>query len=50
MYNSPGWRTYIALHATFLSLSDGLLRDQVQAAWPSPSTLTMTASRMCGSN
>lgn len=32
MYNSAGWRTYIALHATFLSLSDGALRDQVQAA------------------
>jgi len=32
MYNSPGWRTYIALHATFLSLSDGTLRDQVQTA------------------
>ena len=32
MYNSPGWRTYIALHATFLSLSDGALRDQVQSA------------------
>jgi AcrR family transcriptional regulator len=32
MYSSPGWRTYIALHATFLSLADGTLRDQVQAA------------------
>ena len=32
MYSSPGWRTYIALHATFLSLADGELRDQVQAA------------------
>jgi AcrR family transcriptional regulator len=32
MYNSPGWRTYIALHATFMSLADGALRDQVQAA------------------
>ena len=30
MYNSPGWRTYIALHATFMSLADGALRDQVQ--------------------
>jgi AcrR family transcriptional regulator len=29
---SPGWRTYLALHATFSSLSDGDLRDQVQAA------------------
>jgi AcrR family transcriptional regulator len=32
MYRSPGWRTYIALHATFMSLADGALRDQVQAA------------------
>jgi AcrR family transcriptional regulator len=29
---SPGWRTYLALLATFSSLSDGELRDQVQAA------------------
>jgi len=29
---SPGWRTYLALHATFSSLTDGELRDQVQAA------------------
>lgn len=32
IYSSPGWRTYLALHATFLSLADGELRDQVQAA------------------
>jgi len=32
LYESPGWRTYIALHATFLSLADGELHDQVQAA------------------
>ena len=32
MYSSPGWRTYLALHATFLSLANGDLRDQVQAA------------------
>ncbi|MGP8000678.1 MAG: TetR/AcrR family transcriptional regulator [Streptosporangiaceae bacterium] len=31
LYGSPAWRTYIALHATFLSLADGALRDQVQA-------------------
>jgi AcrR family transcriptional regulator len=30
--DSSGWRTYIALHATFLSLADGTLRDQVRAA------------------
>src|SRR5205814_8376469 len=30
--NSPRWRTYLALHATFTSLADGALRDQVQAA------------------
>jgi len=29
---SPEWRTYFALHATFLSLADGALRDEVQAA------------------
>jgi AcrR family transcriptional regulator len=32
MLSSPGWRTYLALHATFMSLADGALRDQVQAA------------------
>ncbi len=26
MYSSPGWRTYIALHATFMSLAGGALR------------------------
>ena len=30
--DSPGWRTYIALHATFMSVADGELRGQVQAA------------------
>ena len=30
--HSPGWRTYLALHATLLSLADGGLRSQVQAA------------------
>jgi len=29
---SPEWRTYFALHATFLSLADGELREEVQAA------------------
>jgi AcrR family transcriptional regulator len=32
LYASPGWRTYLALQATFLSLTDGGRRDQVQAA------------------
>jgi len=32
LYASPGWRTYLALHAAFLSLADSGLRDQVQAA------------------
>jgi AcrR family transcriptional regulator len=32
LYASPGWHTYLALHATFLSLADGGLRSQVQAA------------------
>ncbi len=32
LYGSAEWRTYIALHATFMSLTDGGLRDQVQAA------------------
>jgi AcrR family transcriptional regulator len=31
LYGSADWRTYIALHATFMSLTDGGLRDQVQA-------------------
>jgi len=31
MYRSTGWRTYIALHATVMSLAEGDLRDQVQA-------------------
>lgn len=30
LYGSTQWRTYLALHATFLSLSGGELRDQVQ--------------------
>jgi AcrR family transcriptional regulator len=32
MYGSTGWRTYIALHATVMSLAQGDLRDQVQVA------------------
>jgi hypothetical protein len=32
MYGSTEWRTYLASHATFLSLADGDLRDQVQTA------------------
>jgi AcrR family transcriptional regulator len=32
LYASPGWRTYLALQATFLSLADDSLREQVQAA------------------
>jgi AcrR family transcriptional regulator len=32
MYESTEWRTYLALHATFLSLADGGLRTDVQAA------------------
>jgi AcrR family transcriptional regulator len=32
MYGSVGWRTYLALHATVMSLAGGDLRDQVQAA------------------
>jgi len=32
LYESPQWRTYVALHATFMGLADGQLRDQVQAA------------------
>ncbi|MBB6174036.1 AcrR family transcriptional regulator [Nocardiopsis mwathae] len=30
--HSPEWRTYLALHATFLSLPEGELRGEVQAA------------------
>jgi AcrR family transcriptional regulator len=32
LYGSAQWRTYLALHATFLSLAGGQLRDQVGAA------------------
>jgi AcrR family transcriptional regulator len=32
MYVSTEWRTYIALHATFMSLADGELRREVQAS------------------
>jgi AcrR family transcriptional regulator len=32
IYGSAKWRTYIALHATFMSLAAGELRDQVQQA------------------
>ena len=32
LYGSAGWRTYIALHATVMSLAEGDLRDQVQVA------------------
>ena len=32
LYGSPGWRTYLGLHATFVSLADGGFRDRVQAA------------------
>jgi AcrR family transcriptional regulator len=30
LYRSPEWRTYLALHATFVSLADGELREEVQ--------------------
>jgi AcrR family transcriptional regulator len=30
LYGSPQWRTYLALHATFLSLASGELRERVQ--------------------
>jgi AcrR family transcriptional regulator len=30
IYGSREWRTYFALHATFLSLTDGVLRDELQ--------------------
>ena len=31
MYSSAGWRTYLALHATVMSLAEGELRDRVRA-------------------
>jgi AcrR family transcriptional regulator len=31
LFASPGWRTYLALHATLLSLAESELRGQVQA-------------------
>lgn len=30
LYGSAQWRTYLALHATFASLADGELREQIQ--------------------
>lgn len=30
LYGSAEWRTYLALHATFLSLAEGDLRDRIQ--------------------
>jgi hypothetical protein len=36
MLGSTGWRTYLALHATFMGLANGALRDQVQAALARP--------------
>jgi AcrR family transcriptional regulator len=32
IFASPAWRTYLALHAAFSGLTDGELRDHVQAA------------------
>ena len=32
LHGSAQWRTYLALHATFMSLADGQLRDQVGEA------------------
>ena len=32
LYGSARWRTYLALHATFQSLADGQLRDQIGGA------------------
>ena len=32
IYGSPGWRTYLALHATVAGLAPGELRDQIQEA------------------
>lgn len=32
IYGSPGWRTYLALHATVAGLANGELRDQIQEA------------------
>jgi AcrR family transcriptional regulator len=32
VYDSTEWRTYLALHATFLSLPSGELREEIQAA------------------
>jgi len=32
LYESPSWRTYLALHATVLSMGGGPLRDEIQAS------------------
>ena len=36
LHASPGWRTYLALQATLLSLADSELRNRVQAALARP--------------
>src|SRR5450755_3421712 len=43
LYGSPQWRTYLALHATFMSLADGDLRDEVQAILARSERERMTA-------
>lgn len=32
LHGSAAWRTYLAIHATFVGLADGLLRDDLRAA------------------
>ena len=48
LYLSPQWRTYLALHATFMSLADGDLRDEVRRSWPGPNGSGWPASRRPG--
>ena len=50
LYRSPEWRTYLALHATFVSLADGDLRDEVQEILASPSGTTRPGWRRPGSS
>ena len=33
LFESAGWRTYLALHATFMSLADGELRNRSGSLW-----------------
>ena len=45
IYESPEWRIYFAVHATFLSLTDGALRDELRRSSPAPKRASLRGSR-----